>query len=106
MVPALTLAVIAAIVVTVVVAYLAWVVLANRRAGTGGLVRRVLLTCPSCRGSFEYAMVPGASVSSLRLGTRRYMSCPLCHRWSVIRVAGAPLVPPLNEPSTAPPLDP
>jgi len=70
--------------------YLGWALWSNRRAGASGLVRTDRLTCPKCNGSFEYPFVPGASMSSLRLGRSRYMACPLCHRWSVIRLTGNP----------------
>jgi hypothetical protein len=80
----------AVIVGVVVVVYLVWVLASNRRAGASGLSRSVRLTCPKCQGLFDYTLVPGASATSLRLGVSRYMSCPLCHSWSVIRVAGAP----------------
>ena len=80
-------------------AYLGWVLWSNRRAGASGLVRTSRLTCPKCSGSFEYSFVPGASMSSLRLGRNRFMVCPLCHRWSVIRLMGNPG----GRPETRPP---
>ncbi len=39
------------------------------------------LRCPHCQGEFDYDFVPGMSVTALRLGTSRYMRCPLCRRW-------------------------
>ncbi|MFZ0699072.1 MAG: hypothetical protein WAN74_02610 [Thermoplasmata archaeon] len=42
---------------------------------------KVTLTCPHCGGHFEYDFVWGASPSAIRLGTKRYMKCPLCSRW-------------------------
>lgn len=42
---------------------------------------KVELTCPHCGGHFEYEYIPGASASAVRLGTKRYMKCPLCSRW-------------------------
>ena len=102
--PWATVGIAVAAVVVVVGVYLGWVVWANRRAGSRGLARRVRLTCPKCGGSFEYAFVPGASLSSLRLGASRYLACPLCRRWSVIRLSGAPLVSPAaGDDPTAPP---
>jgi hypothetical protein len=97
-----TVGVAAAVVVVFLVAYLTWVVLSNRRAGARGLVRRDRLICPKCHGSFDHALVPGASATSLRLGTGRYMACPLCHRWSIIQIAGASLAE-STEPSPASP---
>ncbi|MGP8158792.1 MAG: hypothetical protein ACLPWO_04190 [Thermoplasmata archaeon] len=39
------------------------------------------LRCPHCHMEFDYDFVPGMSVTALRLGTSRYMRCPLCRRW-------------------------
>ena len=72
----------AVVVVAAVACYLLWVLWANRRRGVSGLLRRARLTCPKCRGAFDYAFVPGASLTSLRLGRGRYMACPVCRRWS------------------------
>lgn len=44
------------------------------------------LKCPKCGREFDYDYVPGASVTAVRLWNRRYMSCPLCHRWSVFKL--------------------
>ncbi len=67
----------------------------NRALGTPGVVSRARLTCPKCQQTFDYDFVPGASVTALRLGSSRYMECPLCHRWSTFdmnatRVASTP----------------
>jgi formate dehydrogenase maturation protein FdhE len=85
---ALTVGVTVGVIVVVIGSYLAWVLGANRRVGVRGLVRQSRLTCPKCGGAFDYAFVPGASATSLRLGRSRYMACPLCHRWSVVRLPG------------------
>jgi len=89
--PWTTVAITSGTVVVVLVAYLAWAVRSNRRAGASGLARKVRLSCPKCGESFDYALVPGASATSVRLGRSRYMSCLLCGHWSVIRVADAPV---------------
>jgi len=39
-------------------------------------------TCPKCAGEFDFDYAPGVSFTSIRLAGRRYMACPLCHRWS------------------------
>ena len=39
------------------------------------------MRCPHCEGEFDYDLVPGASLTAVRLGTSRYMRCPLCHRF-------------------------
>jgi formate dehydrogenase maturation protein FdhE len=105
MVAELAVAISGGVVVVVVAAYLAWARRSNRRAGAEGFVREVRLACPKCHGAFDYAFVPGASATSLRLGTGRYMACPLCRRWSVFRLAGAPLTEP-SPPGNPPPATP
>ena len=40
------------------------------------------LTCPHCHREFDYDLIPGASVTAVRLGTSRYMRCPLCQRFA------------------------
>jgi uncharacterized C2H2 Zn-finger protein len=49
------------------------------------------LRCPHCQQVFDYAFVPGASVTAVRLGTSRYMRCPLCDRFALfsLRAPGA-----------------
>lgn len=54
----------------------------NRALGSPGIVSRARLVCPKCQLTFDYDFVPGAAVTAIRLGTSRYMACPLCHRWS------------------------
>lgn len=44
------------------------------------------LTCPKCKSTFEYKWVPLASFSSVRLGTSRYLQCPICHDWSTFNI--------------------
>ena len=61
--------------------------------GTHGVVRENTLTCPKCNKQFNYQFAPGASFTSLRLGTSRYMKCPLCGKWSVIKIIGPPVSP-------------
>lgn len=61
----------------------------NRRFGTEGFVQASRLTCPKCGQMFDYHWVPGASLTAVRLGPRRYMACPLCHRWSMFDVWNA-----------------
>jgi len=48
------------------------------------------LTCPKCGGEFDYEFVPGASFTAIRLGTSRYMRCPLCRKFSVFSMKAAP----------------
>jgi hypothetical protein len=61
------------------------------------------LTCPKCGGQFDYELVPGGSFTSIRLGTSRYMRCPLCHRFSVFSMKpSAAEVPPAPGAEAAP----
>ena len=70
----------------------------NRRRGGSGPVLRSRLTCPKCHQSFDYEWVVGAALTAVRLGSRRYMACPLCHKWSTFDVAGT-VIPPPPDPS-------
>ncbi len=58
----------------------------NRRMGGHGIVHRSRLTCPKCGQTFDYEWVPGAAATAVRLGSSRYMACPLCHRWSTFNI--------------------
>ncbi len=44
------------------------------------------LTCPKCGKTFDYNWVPGGSFTALRLGSKRYISCPHCHEWSTYNI--------------------
>ncbi len=65
----------------------------NRRTGRTGFVQRSRLTCPKCHQVFDYTWVPGAALDAVRLGSARYMACPLCRRWSIFDIASAPVPP-------------
>ncbi len=87
---------IAAVVVLIIIIVGGWWLARGRSRGVPGahgVVRENTLTCPKCNEQFNYQFVPGASLTSLRLGNRRYMKCPLCGRWSVIKIVGQPGVP-------------
>jgi hypothetical protein len=60
----------------------------GRQAGTRGVVQRSHLHCPKCDREFDYDWIPGASFTAVRLGTGRYMACPLCGKWSLFDVYG------------------
>jgi hypothetical protein len=47
------------------------------------------LRCPHCQGEFDYDFVPGMSFTAVRLGTSRYMRCPLCRRFGVFPLFGS-----------------
>jgi hypothetical protein len=68
----------------VVLAAVIWarMIYRGRQLGTRGIVQRSHLVCPRCHRDFDYDWIPGVSFTTIRLGTGRYMACPLCHRWS------------------------
>jgi hypothetical protein len=70
------------------VAVIFWALILRRarRVGTKGFVQRSRLTCPKCHRDFDYDWVPGASLTSVRLGMSRYLACPLCRQWSIFNV--------------------
>lgn len=61
------------------------------------------LTCPKCGGEFEYEFVPGGSLTAIRLGTSRYMRCPICRRFSVFSLKAPPTTDPAPVAEAAPP---
>jgi len=94
---------VAVVLVLVAVVFYVLILRRGRRVGTRGVFQRSRLVCPKCGKTFDYDWLPGASFSAVRLGTSRYMSCPLCHRWSlfdVYRTLVARIPPPAE--STAP----
>jgi hypothetical protein len=72
------------LIIEIVVLIAVLVFLFSARSGdAGGAVQLSHLKCPKCASEFDYAFVPGASFTSVRLGTSRYIRCPVCHKWSV-----------------------
>ncbi len=78
------------------IALVIWGLMLRRgfRLGTRGAVQRSRLTCSKCGQVFDYDWIPGGSFTSVRLGPGRYMSCPLCHRWSYFDLYGSMVVRP------------
>ena len=62
--------------------------LRSRKGMVGGPVMLSHLKCPKCNVEFDYAYLPGASFTSLRLGGSRFLQCPDCHKWSVFNLIG------------------
>jgi hypothetical protein len=89
----------------VVVAIVLWAIIVRRghQLGTRGIVQRSRLTCPKCHRSFDYDWIPGASFTAVRLGTGRYMACPLCRKWSYFDVYHTLVARPPGGTSDAPP---
>ena len=87
--------IVAAVALIVIIVSGWWLAAGRSRAvgGTHGVVRENVLACPKCNRQFNYQFLPGASLTSLRLGRSRFMKCPLCGRWSVIKIVGQPTGP-------------
>ncbi len=77
---------VAGVLIVLLVVFYVWVYLRNKSMGRAGMVSRSRLHCPKCGETFDYDYIPGASVTALRLGTGRYMACPLCHKWSTFEL--------------------
>ncbi len=45
------------------------------------------LTCPSCKKTFNFHYVPGASINSLIRKNYRDLKCPYCHRKATYDIA-------------------
>ncbi len=56
------------------------------RTSVAGLVRVSHLKCGKCGAEFDYAWIPGASFTSVRLGKSRLLRCPVCKKWSVFNI--------------------
>jgi hypothetical protein len=82
----ISIAVAIALVAFLVAFYLKWMLATKRRTGSVGLLQRSRLTCPKCGQTFDYDWAPGAAITALRLGSSRYMACPLCHKWSAFDI--------------------
>ena len=68
--------------VLVVIIFLA---LSRSKPGTG-VVQLSHLKCTKCNSEFDYAWIPGGSVTSIRLGNSRLTRCPVCKRWSLFNI--------------------
>lgn len=44
------------------------------------------LKCKKCGGEFDYAYLPGGSLTSIRLGNSRLLRCPICKKWSIFNI--------------------
>lgn len=78
---------VAIVLVAVLVGFCAsWLLWRYRRTGSTGLVQRSRLTCRKCGGVFDLDWVPGAALTAVRLGSSRYLACPLRHKWSVFGI--------------------
>lgn len=97
---------VAVVAISIAVVYLTFVFTKARRVGTKGIVQRSHLRCPKCEREFDYDWIPGASLTSVRLGPDRYMACPLCGKWSMFNIYAGLVARPSPETATAPPAGP
>jgi len=74
--------------------YAVWTFRTKRRTGSLGLTQRSKLASSKCGRQFDYDWVPGAALFALLLGTRRYVSCPLCGAWSTFDFKSSIVSPP------------
>jgi predicted RNA-binding Zn-ribbon protein involved in translation (DUF1610 family) len=44
------------------------------------------LKCKKCGVEFDYAYLPGGSLTSIRLWNSRFMRCPNCKKWSIFNI--------------------
>lgn len=44
------------------------------------------LTCPNCKGKFNFHWIPGATITSLRYRNKRPLKCPYCHVKSTFEI--------------------
>jgi uncharacterized C2H2 Zn-finger protein len=77
---------IGAIIGVVIIIVIIFILFYARRGELSGLTMLSHLKCPKCNSEFDYEYIPGASMTSLRLGGSRYLQCPVCHKWSVFNL--------------------
>jgi len=75
------------IIVFIIVAIAILLVFAHRRmARSSGIVPLSHLKCNKCGTEFDYAWIPLASFTSVRLLNFRILMCPVCKKWSVFDI--------------------
>ena len=70
----------------VIIVIVAVLMLRSRKGAVKSPVQLSHLKCPKCNAEFDYAYLPLATFTSIRLGNSRYISCPDCHKWSLFNV--------------------
>jgi hypothetical protein len=73
---------IAILVLVIVIVFM----LRSRQGSAGGPVQLSHLKCTKCNSEFDYAYLPAASFTSIRLGNSRFLRCPTCRKWSIFNV--------------------
>lgn len=80
-------AIVSLVAVFIIIVLIVWFVWRRGRAGgAGGIVQLSHLKCGKCGGVFDYAWIPGMSITALRLFGSRLFACPVCRKWSVFDI--------------------
>lgn len=72
------------VLLAVLLAFMFWGVRWTGPSGNGPFLSH--LVCEKCGGQFDYAWVPGMSLTSIRWFNSRYMACPVCGRPSMFDI--------------------
>jgi hypothetical protein len=72
--------------VILLVGILVFMLLNLRRAKVIPPTQLSHLVCPHCELEFDYAWLPGASFTSIRLGPLRLFNCPRCGELSLFNI--------------------
>jgi hypothetical protein len=73
----------ASIIVAIVVLF---IVVRTKAGSRSSVVQLSHLNCRKCGAQFDYAWIPGGSLTSIRLGNSRYLRCPVCKKSSVFNI--------------------
>ena len=58
----------------------------SRRKPVSEIIQLSHLKCRKCNAEFDYAWIPGGSLTSVRLGNSRLLRCPVCKRWAIFNI--------------------
>lgn len=58
----------------------------TRKASSLGIVHLSHVKCSKCGTEFDYAWIPGASLTAVRLFNSRYFRCPICRKFSLFNI--------------------
>ena len=79
--------IVAAIGAAIIVGAIIIIVLRYQRTGrSSGVVQLSHLQCPNCHGQFDYAWIPMASFTAVRLFNSRLFACPICGKFSTFNI--------------------
>lgn len=74
------------IIVIIVAAAILVVTVPRRMARSSRIAPLSHLKCTKCGAEFDYAWIPLASLTSVRLVKWRCFVCPVCRKWSVFNI--------------------